>query len=189
MFSPLIKFLRKKAPLPRVPQGRRDEQLELRGRALAAQMGCPIVAARLVVIWNSRLSTAAGRASGATWHISLNPLLNSFGVDEVERTFLHELAHLIAFERASGKRIAAHGPEWRRACADLGIPNENVRHALPFPRRKHARRHRYRCPNCGLIVHRARKFRRASACLSCCRVHNRGAYDERFRFIALDPSE
>jgi hypothetical protein len=44
------------------------------------------------------------------------------------------------------------------------------------------RRYLLRCPGCGEIHERVRIPRRRIACLSCCRTHNRGIYDERFRF-------
>ena len=81
------------------------------------------------------------------------------------------------------EEITRHGPEWRRACRDLGIGDEKRCHDLPLPRREQARRYRYRCPACGLEVRRVRPIRARSACLACCRRHNRGRYDDRFRFV------
>jgi predicted SprT family Zn-dependent metalloprotease len=106
----------------------------------------------------------------------------------VDRTLRHELAHLIARHRNPRRAIAPHGPEWRAACADLGIPDENARHTLPLPRRKLARPHLYICPSCRVEVRRARPFRRGVACLACCRKHSRGSYDARFRFEKARPT-
>lgn len=39
----------------------------------------------------------------------------------------------------------------------------------------------YRCPGCGGEITRRRAPRRPIACLSCCRRHNRGKFDQRFQ--------
>jgi predicted SprT family Zn-dependent metalloprotease len=97
----------------------------------------------------------------------------------------HELAHLLAHHRAGRRRISPHGPEWRKACTDLGLSDEKRCHTLPLPRREVPKRHLYQCPACGMAVHRVRPIQRPSACLPCCRKHNGGRYDERFRFVKL----
>ena len=45
-----------------------------------------------------------------------------------------------------------------------------------------ARKVLYRCRNCKAEVRRVRPYRRAVACLKCCRAYNRGRYDDRYRF-------
>ena len=101
--------------------------------------------------------------------------------DEIDRTLRHELAHLLAQWRAGRRRIAAHGAEWRRACRDLGIADEARCHNLPFASKTYPPRYVYRCPNCQEKFPRVRKIRRAIACLACCRIHNDGEFDPRFR--------
>ena len=81
-----------------------------------------------------RLSTTAGLACWRTRTISLNPKLMEVSPAEVQRTLRHELAHFLAQHRAGRRRIAAHGAEWRKACRDLGIPNESRCHDLPLKR-------------------------------------------------------
>jgi hypothetical protein len=71
--------------------------------------------------------------------------------------------------------------EWRRACADLGIGGEARCHNLPFPMRRQERRYVYKCPQCQRDFPRTRPLRRKSACLACCRAHNHGHYDRRFK--------
>jgi predicted SprT family Zn-dependent metalloprotease len=100
---------------------------------------------------------------------------------EVDRTLRHELAHLLAQWRVGRRRIPPHGPEWRQACRDLGIADEARCHNLRFTSKTHARRYVYRCPNCKETFPRVRRIRRAIACLACCRKHNRGDFDQRFR--------
>lgn len=165
----------------------RDAGLEARGRELAARLGCRELAASLTVWWSWRLTTTAGLAHADACRIVLNPRLEAVSAAEVERTFLHELAHLVARERNGRRRIKPHGPEWRRACAELGIPGESVRHNLPFERRHVARRFFYSCPACGKIIARARRLRRLSACAECCNRHNGGRFDRRFVLLPATP--
>jgi predicted SprT family Zn-dependent metalloprotease len=101
--------------------------------------------------------------------------------DEIDRTLRHELAHLLAQWRVGRRRIAPHGEEWRQACRDLGIADEARCHNLPFATETYARRYIYRCPNCKAEFPRVRRIRRAMACLACCRIHNGGDFDPRFR--------
>jgi predicted SprT family Zn-dependent metalloprotease len=101
--------------------------------------------------------------------------------DEVDRTLRHELAHLLAQWRVGRRRIAPHGSEWRQACRDLGIADETRCHNLPFTSKTLPPRYVYRCPNCKEEFPRVRRIRRAVACLACCREHNRGQFDSRFR--------
>jgi len=139
-------------------------------------------AAKLVKVrWNSRLRSTAGYAAYPAWRIELNQRLIEFA-GQVERTLKHELAHLIAYHRAGQRRIEPHGREWREACAALGIADESACHSLPLPRQRVERKLVYQCPACGFFLHRVRRFRRATACLHCCNLHCRGAYDERFKF-------
>ena|SRR5438477_12441849 len=156
---------------------------ELRQKAVALLLDIEAfsLAARLRVKWNGRMRTAAGRAEPRDHLITLNPALRKFGIEEIDRTLRHELAHLLAHERAGRRRILPHGPEWHRACCDLGIANERACHKLPLAMRQFARRYLYRCQNCQLEFPRVRCIRRAIACLPCCRRFARGDYDERFR--------
>ena len=101
--------------------------------------------------------------------------------NEIDRTFRHELAHLLAQFRAGRRRILPHGKEWRAACVDLGIGDEKRCHNLPFSIIERARRFLYKCPNCQQDFPRMRRIRRAIACLACCRKHNGGDFDPRFR--------
>ncbi len=101
--------------------------------------------------------------------------------NEVDRTLRHELAHLLAQWRVGRRRIAPHGSEWRQACRDLGIADEARCHTLPFAAKMYKARYVYVCPNCKEKFPRVRRIRRAIACLACCRAHNRGDFDPRFR--------
>jgi len=164
----------------------RDPELEHQARELLRANGAARIAKQVRVEWNSRLKSCAGRADYRKNLITLNPQLVRAGAavkrDEVERTLRHELAHLLAQFRAKARhRILPHGEEWRQACIDLGIGDEKRCHNLPFPFIERARRFLYKCPNCKRDFPRVRRIRRAIACLACCRKHNGGNFDPRFR--------
>jgi SprT protein len=153
-------------------------------RELLWSLGAKRIATELRVEWNSRLKTAAGRADHRQKLISLNPRLIEHPA-EIDRTLRHELAHILAQFRAGRRRISPHGSEWQQACHDLGIAGEKRCHTLPFPARRYAPRLIYRCPNCRRDFPRVRKIKRTVACLACCRAHNGGEFDLRFRLRLL----
>jgi SprT protein len=165
----------------------RDVDLESKARDLLHQLGAVKLARQVRVEWNPRLKTAAGRADFGEKVISLNPRLSDHGVraglavDEIDRTLRHELAHLLAQWRVGRRRIAPHGTEWREACRDLDIADEARCHNLPFTSKSFAARFVYVCSNCNEEFPRVRRIRRTVACLACCRKHNRGEFDPRFR--------
>lgn len=159
--------------------------LQKHARALLQALGCDVLAERVQVQWNPRMRSTAGTAHPGKMLVSLNPGLRDFGEAEVDRTLRHELAHLLAHFRAGRRRIAPHGPEWRRACRDLGLGDEPRCHTLPLPRRSLRKKHAYRCPGCATVLRRVQPMRKKAACLACCRRHNGGRYDERFRFVKV----
>lgn len=159
---------------------RRDHAFEFRARELLRQLGARKLAREVQIEWNPRLKSCAGRADYRKKLITLNPQLHH-RPQEIDRTFRHELAHLLAQFRSGRRRILPHGKEWRAACADLGIGDEKRCHNLPFPYSERARQFLYQCPNCKRDFRRVRKIRRAIACLACCRKHNGGNFDARFR--------
>jgi predicted SprT family Zn-dependent metalloprotease len=175
------------APSPVVIDLRDSAPLEKLARELLQNAGFGALARRVRVRWNGRMRSTAGMASAAKSLVTLNPRLVEFGWLEIDRTLRHELAHLIAHERAGRRRIAPHGREWQQACEALGLTDEKRCHDLPLPRRRLPPRHHYRCPICTVVIGRVRPLRRKSACLACCRRHNRGRYDERFRFEKITP--
>ncbi len=197
----LIVLRREKAPMPLLRQlefvltvaaslsdasrfaqrsGYRNVDLQIKARELLRAVGAARIATELCVEWNLRLRTTAGRADYRRKLISLNPRLFEHPA-EIDRTLRHELAHILAQFRAGRRRILPHGEEWRTACRDLGIADEKRCHNLPFPASARVRRYLYKCPNCKCDFHRVRRIRRAVACLACCRAHNGGQFDVRFR--------
>jgi len=167
---------------PRFAQrsGYKASDLETEARELLRSLGAKRIATELRVEWNPRLQTAAGRADYRQKLVLLNPRLAEHP-EEVDRTLRHELAHILAQFRTGRRRISPHGPEWQQACCDLGIAGEKRCHTLPFPAKRYAPRFIYRCPNCRRDFPRVRKIKRTVACLACCRAHNRGEFDVRFR--------
>ena len=164
-----------------------DADLTAPAQGLLQAIGCSGLAEKVVIRWNARMRSTAGMAFPQRALVTLNPRLSQFGADEVDRTLRHELAHLVAHSRAGRRRIAPHGEEWRKACTDLGLTDEKRCHTLPLPQRRLQRKHRYRCPSCGIELQRVKPIRRRTACLLCCRKHSRGRYDERFRFVKATP--
>jgi SprT protein len=164
--------------------GERYANVQEKARQLLRSLGAKRIAKELRVEWNSRLKTAAGRVDYHQKLISLNPRLIEHP-PEIDRTLRHELAHILAQFRAGRRRIPPHGPEWQQACVDLGIADEKRCHTLPFPAQRYAPRFVYRCPNCRRDFPRVRRIKRSVACLACCRAHNRGEFDLRFRLKLL----
>ena len=164
-----------------------DIDLESKAREILYELGANKLACGIRVEWNSRLKTAAGRADYRHKLISLNPRLFEHPA-EIDRTLRHELAHILAQFRAGRRRILPHGTEWRKACRDLGIADEKRCHNLPFPAKRYVARFMYRCPNCRQEFPRVHRARRAVACLACCRAHNGGEFDARFRLVLVSCS-
>jgi SprT protein len=170
----------------RLPAGHTAETAVLlqTARELLCSLGAKRIATELRIEWKPRLKTAAGRADYPQKIISLNPRLVEHPA-EIDRTLRHELAHILAQSRAGRRRISPHGPEWQLACRDLGIADEKRCHTLPFPAKRYAPRFIYGCPNCRRDFPRVRKIKRIVACLACCRAHNGGEFDVRFRLKLL----
>jgi predicted SprT family Zn-dependent metalloprotease len=162
----------------------RNLDLPKTARDLLRANGAGRIADNLRVEWNPRLKTAAGRADYREKLISLNLRLIEHPA-EIDRTLRHELAHILAQFRNGRRRIQPHGDEWQKACVDLGIADEKRCHTLPFPARTYTARFVYRCPSCRQEFPRVRRVRRAVACLACCRKHNGGHFDARFRLRLL----
>ncbi|MEP4076721.1 MAG: SprT family zinc-dependent metalloprotease [Haloferula sp.] len=160
-----------------------DPELEKWCRISLGELGLTSLARKVRVGWNPRMRTTAGRAWWPDAMIEMNPRLKDISEEEIQRTLCHELAHLVAYERAGRRRIKAHGVEWQVACADLGIPGEKASHELPFEGRKQQRKYAYHCNHCEEVIERVRKMRGSAACYTCCRKYAGGSYDERFLLV------
>ena len=147
-----------------------------------------VYARSVKIVWNRRMRSTAGRAFLYEAKVELNPKLlhldNNLeeSLAQVRLTLLHELAHLLAHHR-HGRGIAAHGAEWKQACADLGIPGESATHQLNLPTRTQRKKWSYSCPHCLAIILRVRRMRSQSACYACCKQYNRGRFHKKFAFV------
>lgn len=169
-------------PLPRQRMGSADPELTKEARRILLSIGEWELASKVKVEWYSRLRSTAGLAAFRTSMVYLNPRILRFAPAEPLHTLKHELAHLVAHSRAGRRRIDAHGPEWRQACVELGIPGEKPTHNLPLPQSKRPRPYVYQCPSCEGEVKRTKPFRYACACYACCRKFSSGRFDDRFRY-------
>lgn len=164
-----------------------EEELTIRASKMLADLSLGTASKKVIVVWNKRMRTAAGRAFYKEFKIELNPRLQALEEpqrsEEIDRTFLHELAHLVAFARNPRRRIQPHGAEWQKACADLGIAGENRCHDLGFKSRQMTRKFGYQCPNCDNVIRRVRRMKRRVACYDCCREQNGGRFDSRFVLV------
>lgn len=176
-------------PQPMDPPKGFDSAMTDEARELVLNLGLEKLAEGVLVCWNRRLTATAGLANYRRSLILLNPRLREISEAEVKGTFLHELAHLVAFARADGRKIRPHGPEWRQACSDLGIPGEQRCHELPLPRRRQTPKHAYRCPGCQGLLLRVRPLKKRAACYRCCRDHNGGRYSRHFMYVGIPLEE
>ena len=89
----------------------------------------------------------------------------------VRNVVLHEIAHALAGPRAG------HGPAWRAQAEGIGCDARRCcDEEVSFPPAKF----KGTCPSCGTEALTFR--RRASACLRCCKMHNRGRFSEEYLF-------
>ena len=95
-----------------------DPFLEEQAREILLPVA-PCLSSLVRVGWNSRMRTTAGVAVALRWEVWLNPALKDISQEEVTKTLLHELAHLVAQHRHGRRRLAPHGGEWRQACRIL----------------------------------------------------------------------
>ncbi len=173
-------------PVPASDSAKRERMLNDLARRLMMSLDLPALARQVVVRWNPRMRSTAGRAHFNTQLVELNPRLLGLGnaESEIDRTLRHELAHLVAYARSGRAGIREpHGPAWRQACADLGIADERRCHTLPLPVRRQERKFLYACVSCGSEVPRVRRFTSRVACYACCQAYNGGEYDERYRLV------
>jgi predicted SprT family Zn-dependent metalloprotease len=162
-----------------------DETFSHWCRELVRDLGLDDLEKRVVVEWNPRMRSCAGRAFWPIGLIQLNPELSKISDSEIKRTVLHELAHLVAYERNPYRSIKSHGSEWQCACEDLGIPDEQVTHELALPTRSLKRRWKYKCPECGTAFERVRRYKGAVACYDCCLQKTGGVFDATYQLVEL----
>jgi SprT protein len=83
---------------------------------------------KVQVVLNPRMRSTAGRAYLFLQKIELNYRLLKDNEKELERTYLHELAHLVA-HYIYGNKERGHGPLWGGIMNALGLPPDRC-HSL-----------------------------------------------------------
>lgn len=147
------------------------------------------------ITWTRRLTRAAGNIEvrKKTIKLSIPLLIEAFednslfapefiicgvacdGPQSALREILkHEMIHLWLHERGLP---SGHTGEFRAKARAIGQPR--TRHSIPLPPPR--RGWLYTCAVCGHEFARRRRYGRAVACGPCCKVHNRGAFDARFK--------
>ncbi len=136
-----------------------------------SEWGLMKLSGKVACCFNPRLRRSLGRCRSAAMSIELNPcLLLEANRSLLMETLCHEAAH-VAAPLLYGRRIRAHGPEWRHLLARVGyrpratIPASEVSGILPRARRRGAV-FEYRCLECGR-VHLARRRSTRYRCRSC----------------------
>ena len=75
---------------------------------------------RVRIVWNTRLTSTAGRATFTANLIELSAvILPHAGVEAIQRTAIHELAHIKQRELET-RRSQPHGIEWQRIMRKFG---------------------------------------------------------------------
>lgn len=147
------------------------------------------------IVWSRRLTRAAGNIDvrRRVMKLSVPLLVEAFESDSLfARQFLicgvacesspsalreilkHEMIHLWLHEQ---NLPSGHTKEFRAKARAIGQPK--TRHAIDLPRPR--RGWLYSCAHCGHEFTRRRRYGRAVACGPCCKKHNKGRFDERFK--------
>lgn len=135
--------------------------------------------------FNSRLRTSAGRFVPGTRRALFSqqrpPLIEvaQYLVEEadsfalIEDTIAHEMIHYWLWVRY---QPYGHTEAFYRKMKEMGVSRYNQ-----VPRQK-PHKYIYRCPSC-LIEFKARRKLGPLACLHCCKTHNEGRFDPRFKIV------
>lgn len=144
--------------------------------------------AKLILCWNNRLRTSAGKCRIAyrelkqdgphalldlVIQIELNPkYLEEFGLERVQKTARHELAH--AVDIMLNSRGTSHGQHWKKICKVLGgsMNPSQASTAGATACREYIRseaKHCYTCPTCGREHWRAKRMSRVLMSKGYCR--------------------
>lgn len=122
---------------------------------------------RVRFAYNPRMRTRAGVAWLAEARIELNPHLLARCPNRVRETVAHELAHVVVFER-SGRRAAAHGPEWASLMETAGFQPRRLHrmNVRGLRRRRRAFYYLHVCVGCASwwVARRVRRDRPCRAC-------------------------
>ncbi len=92
----------------------------------------------------------------------------------LEEILKHEMIHLWLHQRGLP---SGHTAQFRLKARQIGQPKTRHAIARPLPKSGWI----YRCARCGAQIMRRRRFGRPVACAACCKAHNGGKFDARFR--------
>ena len=109
-------------------------------------------ATRLEVHLSPRMRSMGGYAFWKKNKINLNYRLLIKNRDEIRKTFLHELAHIIQDILYPGSK--PHGKEWKSVMIAIGEPPEiyhNMNTKALKSKRKLPDRFTYKCPCCNIV--------------------------------------
>jgi predicted SprT family Zn-dependent metalloprotease len=122
---------------------------------------------RVKVVEHSRPSGTAGRAK-AKLEVQMNLLLCDTE-EEYEKTFAHEMAHIVCYLAWPDDRIG-HGAEWKQVMRRLGYPAERT-HSIDLAARMPTRYTKFSCWRCGrenmLGPVQTRKLKRGQTLYRC----------------------
>ena len=137
-----------------------------------------------VLKWNSRLRSSGGRFTPGSrmFPTERRPTIEvasylqeeKNGLFLVADTLAHEMIHYWLWER---RRPYGHTDEFWAKMTQMGVSRYNTVPKLP------PFKYLFRCPGCGEGFVLRKKFRGPRACATCCKKHNRGRYDSRFRLV------
>ena len=98
----------------------------------------------LELVLNPRMRSTAGRAHLLTNKIELNYRLLKGNDLELENTYLHELAHIVAYY-IFGRAERGHGPRWGKIMRIFGLPPERCHSLETTHLRRKLTRYLYSC--------------------------------------------
>lgn len=132
------------------------------------------------VKYEGRMTVSSGRCTlfrkNKKFKISLSKKArNQFGIEDTVKTFRHEIAHILAYNR-TGK--LNHCEIFKMLCVELGGDMNSqlagVRYAANSTSNyceSRPRKYEYRCPGCGQIAKRARRIservKNSHSCITC----------------------
>lgn len=130
------------------------------------------------LFWNRRMRTTAGRFQPGNRKqvrsiidVASYLLEEPNGLDLVRDTVGHEMIHYWLWSR---RKKYGHTEEFYQKMNEMGVSRYN-----PVPRRR-PHKYLYRCPQCQESFP-ARRRLKSVACLACCKKHNDGYFDRKFK--------
>lgn len=119
----------------------------------------------------------AGACHGSRKLITLSSFFATHNsAEEIQGTIVHEIAHALA------PASEHHGPIWRAIAIAMGDSGDRCydNKKVIMPKGRFV----YECPGCKKEVHRHKRIGSSgTACGTCCRTHNGGRYDAKYKLV------